>query len=67
MKFSQNPISGVTEVYSDDGVFMGTILTTGNAIAYEEQEKRKKAIDSNFVRGMVSKLIPNKQKGSGKA
>ena len=30
MKFSRNPVSGILEAYTDDGVFIGQIRTMGD-------------------------------------
>ena len=32
MKYSYNPKSGVLEQYTDDGVYMGSVFTIGDAI-----------------------------------
>lgn len=49
MKFSQNPISGVVECYTDDGVYIGRVLTMGddlNAVKKESQPTEKRKIQT---------------------
>jgi len=63
MKYSQNPISGLVEVYSDDGVYLDTIYTTGDELRNENKPKR--TVDAHFMRRLIDKVRPQRKVRDG--
>lgn len=39
MKLSQNP-NGIVEAYTDEGIYIGNVLTQGDFFGYDDTEER---------------------------
>ncbi len=51
MKFSRNPISGILEAYTDDGVYQGEIYTFEDYV-FEKEERRKRPFNMDMITTM---------------
>ena len=39
MKLSQNP-NGIVEAYTDEGIYIGNVITQGDFVGYDDTEER---------------------------